>query len=315
MGIRRILRLAGVFILGLATVPLGVGSALADTPSPHRTWTVQVGEESHNQAIQGMAFLPADIYIHPGDTIHWVANAAEIHTVTFLADQSATATPPAFNPADHTMLFPSGPTTFSSGTYFNSGLLSNVSDSGFPAGGSYSLTFPASGTFTYFCLVHGAMMKGTVHVQWGRLPFSQKDYDHQGWATTRAIMLDGHALWRETREDVSRHTVAMGADDGTAMIMRFVRPTVVIHVGQSVTFENNGMAAPHTITFGADPANPFLGYGDNTNVTGGNLNSGIVPPVPGLNHFTVTFNKAGTFHYYCALHDYMGMVGKVIVEE
>jgi plastocyanin len=313
MGIRRILRRAGVFILGLASVPLGVGSALADTPSPHRTWTVQVGEESHNQSIQGMAFLPADIYIHRGDTVHWVANSAEIHTVTFLADQTAT-TPPAFNPGDPTMLFPSGGSTFSSGTYFNSGLMANVSNSGFPAGGDYSLTFPDTGTFTYFCLVHGAMMRGTVHVQSGPLPFSQKDYDNQGRATTRAIMLDGHALWRDTRAAVDRHTVAMGADDGTAMVMRFVQPTVVIHVGQTVTFENNGMAAPHTITFGTEPANIFAPDGDPTNFTGGNLSSGIVPPVPGLNHFTVTFNKAGTFRYYCALHDYMGMVGKVIVE-
>jgi plastocyanin len=290
-------------------VPLGVSSALADSP---QTWTVQVGEESPNQSIQGMAFLPADIYIHPGDTVHWVANSAEIHTVTFLADQTAT-TPPAFNPADPTMLFPAGPSTFSSGTYFNSGLLSNVSDSGFPTQTSYDLTFPGTGDFTYFCLVHGVMMKGKVHVQTGSLPFTQKDYNNQARATTRSIMLDGHALWTQTRAAVDMHTVAMGADDGTAMIMRFVQPTVVIHVGQSVTFENNGMAAPHTITFGTEPANIFAPEGDPTNFTGGNLSSGIVPPVAPFNTFTVTFNKAGTFHYYCALHDYMAMVGKVIV--
>jgi plastocyanin len=30
--------------------------------------------------------------------------------------------------------------------------------------------------------------------------------------------------------------------------------------------------------------------------------------------FVVTFAKAGTFHYICALHDGMGMVGKVVVK-
>jgi plastocyanin len=303
----RILRLAGVFILALATVPLGASTALADAP---QTWTVQVGEESPNQSIQGMAFLPADIYIHPGDTVHWVANSGEIHTVTFLADQSATTPPPFSLPTD---LFPSGGSTYTPGGYFTSGVMANVSDSGFPARTSYDLTFPAIGDFTYFCLVHGAMMKGTVHVESGTLPFTQKDYDNQARATTRAIMLDGHTLWTQTRAAVDMHTVAMGADDGTAMIMRFVQPTVVIHVGQTVTFENNGMAAPHTITFGAEPANIFAPEGDPTNFTGGDLSSGIVPPVAPFNTFTVTFKKAGTFHYYCALHDYLGMVGKVIV--
>jgi plastocyanin len=29
--------------------------------------------------------------------------------------------------------------------------------------------------------------------------------------------------------------------------------------------------------------------------------------------FTVKFTAEGTFRYICALHDYMGMVGKVVV--
>lgn len=306
---RRILRVAVVLLLGLGTFPAVAGVALADPPAPSQTWTVQVGEESANQAIQGMAFLPADIYVRPGDTVHWAANSAEIHTVTFLADQAAT-TPPEFDPTNPAMLFPSGGPTFVPGTYANSGLLSNVSDTGFPTRTGYDLTFRTAGDFTYFCLVHGAMMKGTVHVHAGPLPYTQKDYDKQGLATTRAIMLDGHALWRQTRSSTDGRTVAMGADDGTAMVMRFVRATVVVHVGQTVTFENTGMAAPHTVTFGSEPANIFAPVGDPTDFSGGDLSSGIVPP-HGL--FTVTFTAAGVFHFYCALHDYMGMVGKVIV--
>jgi plastocyanin len=199
------------------------------------------------------------------------------------------------------------------GTYYNSGLLADLSP-GLPVSTSYSLTFPHAGTFTYFCLVHGAMMKGTVHVHaaGAPYPYSQRDYEKQARATTAPVVRDGNALTKSTRRLVDRHTVAMGADDGTAMVMRFIRPTVVVHVGKQVRFENLGMEAPHTVTFGTELANPFSPpSGDPTQFGGGNLNSGIVPA---NGHFTVTFTMAGTYHYHCALHDYMGMVGKVIVE-
>ena len=102
-------------------------------------------------------------------------------------------------------------------------------------------------------------MKGTVHVHaaGAAYPYSQRDYNKQARATTTSILRDGKALTNSTRKLVDMHTVAMGADDGTAMVMRFIRPTVVVHVGEQVTFKNLGMAAPHTVTFGTDPANPF----------------------------------------------------------
>ena len=38
-------------------------------------------------------------------------------------------------------------------------------DSGVLSGGSFSHTFPTTGTFPYFCQVHGVMMQGSVVVQ------------------------------------------------------------------------------------------------------------------------------------------------------
>lgn len=38
-------------------------------------------------------------------------------------------------------------------------------DSGVVSGTTFQHTFPSAGTFPYFCLVHGAMMQGTVVVQ------------------------------------------------------------------------------------------------------------------------------------------------------
>lgn len=316
MRVRQRLLVAGLLTAGLLAVPTAVNIASAAplatwTRPSTRTWVVNAGEESSNQAIQGMAFLPSNIYVHPGDTVRWVANSAEIHTVTFLKDQGITS-PPPFNPSDPSMIGRVGGSSYSPGSYFNSGVLANVANSGFPARNSYRLTFPAVGHFTYFCLVHGAMMKGVVQVLPSDrpLPYTQDQYDHQGRATTRAILHDGLALARTTRKEADRHHVIMGADDGTAMVMRFIQPTVVVHVGQKVTFENTGMAAPHTVTFGPEPANVFVPVGDPTSFAGGQLSSGIVLP---HGKFTVTFTKRGTFRYICALHDYMGMVGQVIV--
>ena len=65
-----------------------------------------------------------------------------------------------------------------------------------------------------------------------------------------------------------------------------------------------------TVVFGPEPTNLFVPVGNPTNFAGGQLNSGIL--LPGSS-FTVTFTKAGTYHYICGLHDYLGMVGTVRV--
>ncbi|WP_288025536.1 plastocyanin/azurin family copper-binding protein [Arthrobacter sp.] len=277
-----------------------------------QTWSVQVGQETPNQAIQGMAFLPTNVYVDAGDTVSWTAKSAEIHTVTFLAaGQSLESTQP-FNPADPAQLFSEGGSTYDGHSYYNSGVMTNVANSGFPAVTNYRLTFPTAGTFTYYCLVHGAMMKGTVHVARAGTPypFTQRQYNQLATLQSLAILWDGLKLWHETARLADPHHVYAGADDGTAMVMRFIQPTVKVRVGEKVTFINNGMAAPHTVTFGAEPANFAVPVGDPATFAGGDLNSGLM--LPGST-FTVTFTKAGTFSYICALHDYMGMVGTVVV--
>ncbi|HET8586819.1 MAG TPA: plastocyanin/azurin family copper-binding protein [Candidatus Limnocylindria bacterium] len=304
-------RVARVLVAAFAAFSLlAAGVSLTQASPQSRTWTVLVGAQSRSQAIQGMAYLPANVYIHPGDTVRWLANAAEPHTVTFLADGQAA---PEFNPGDLSQLFPSGTDTYDGSSYYNSGILATSDGSGLPVRDSYSLTFPEAGTFSYLCLVHGVVQTGWVHVIPADqpYPFTQSQYDAQAQASIRAMVTDGNRLRSQALQTADSHTVIMGADDGVAMLMEFVRPTVVVHTGESVTFRNDGMGAPHTVTFGNEPANPFAPLGDPTSYTGGDLNSGIVPPG---GSFTVTFDKAGTFPYICALHDYMGMVGRVIVQ-
>jgi plastocyanin len=293
-------------LVALAVPATLTGAHVADPPT---TWTVQVGSETPNQAIQGMAFLPTDVYVDAGDTVNWAANSAEIHTVTFLASGQPLQPFSPFNPAHLTR---QGSSSYDGVSYYNSGILSNVPDSGFPAVSDYSLVFPSTGDFTYYCLVHGEMMKGTVHVRPAGTPYpyTQKEYDHESKAQEHAIVQDGLDLKQAAMRESDDHRVVVGNDDGTAMLMRFVQSTVVVRVGETVTFASIGMEAPHTVTFGTEPANPFAPSGDPANFTGGDLNSGIIPPG---SSYTVTFKTAGTFDYICALHDYMGMVGKVIV--
>ena len=275
----------------------------------HRIWTVQVGSESRDQEIQGMAFLPSEIFINEHDTIKWEANAAEIHTVTFLAAGQSLQ---PFNPFNDDELLKRGGDSYDGHSYYNSGIMSNVDVPGFPVETTYSLTFAREGDFTYYCLVHGEMMKGTVHVreQGTKYPFSQADYDKASRAQARSILRDGHQLDASLESQASNHRVIAGGDDGVAMVMRFVRPTVTVHVGETVVFANTGMGAPHTVTFGTEPANIFAPFGDRSHFTGGDLSSGIMWP---RDEFAVTFQAKGTFEYICALHDYMGMVGKVKV--
>lgn len=302
-----------VAALTAALLPLAFSPAASasSTPQP-RTWQVTVGQETPNDAIQGMAFLPGTVWINKGDTIVWTARAGEIHTVTFLA--SGQMLPQPFDPSNPLELLPQGGSSYDGVSYFNSGVMTDESSSGFPSHTTYSLTFDKTGNFTYWCLVHGMMMKGTVHVRAAgtRYPLTQSQYNRQSVVKKAAILRDGQRLWTQTAKQATNHTVFAGADDGTAMVMRFINAHVSIRKGSSVTFVNNGMAAPHTITFGPELPNIFVPYGDPTNFTGQQLNSGILPPG---STFTVTFNKAGTFSYICGLHDFLGMTGTVTVKD
>ncbi|GAA2125663.1 hypothetical protein GCM10009825_02110 [Arthrobacter humicola] len=301
---------------GMALVlPLALsGAAQATGSKPSRTWTVQVGSESEDQAIQGMAFLPEHIYINAGDKVTWKANSAEIHTVTFLAaGQSLESTQP-FNPTDPQEISKQGSNVYDGQSYFSSGVMSNVSNSGFKEAAKYTLKFPHTGEFTYYCLVHGMAMKGMVHVRDAGTdyPYTQSQYDRHAKKQEQRILRDGHKSWDAARDQATNHTVIAGTDNGTSMVMRFVHQEISIKVGESVTFVNNGMGAPHTVTFGKEPANIFAPLGDPAHFTGGDLSSGLMPPG---SHFTVTFHSAGEFKYICALHDFMGMVGTVEVRE
>jgi plastocyanin len=321
MGIRLLTRPAGALLaLAVFLVPAAVGatvvSAHAGVVPPN--WTVLVGSETSNMAVQGQRFLPGDITINAGDTVTWQANSTEFHTVSFIDGGTPQSPLPAFDPTSAAQGTAQGGGTMGAG-YFNSGMLTTGADASplpWPAVHSYTLSFPNAGTFTYYCLVHGAMMRGVVHVIGATdpLPYTQADIDAAAAFEASAINADGRALLATARAASTNHRVFTGADDGIAMTMRFSLAKVVIHKGQKVHFKNTmSQGAPHTVTFGAVPAGPaiFVPAGHPNNYKGGDLHSGIIGPG---GSFTVTFNKVGRFHYVCALHQGMGMKGLVVVK-
>lgn len=322
---RRIFRRTTAALAAVAAVVAvtALGGATARAGGhPARTWTVQVGSEAEHMALQGMRFLPGDVTIDEGDTVTWVARAAEIHTVTFFPGGKPMTTLPGFNPGDVSQLTQQGDNTYNDPqNLHSSGLMTNVPDNEdigplppVPHVHSYSLTFPEEGTWTYYCWVHGKVMVGVVHVQskGEPYPYTQQQYNDQARIARAGLKAIGDNLRSQLRQQASNHQVFTGGDNGQVMLMRFVRERVRIHVGETVDFANTGMGAPHTVTFGTEPPPPglFGPSGDPAHFAGGDLNSGILEPG---SHFAVTFTQAGTYHYICALHDGMGMEGDVVV--
>ena len=308
----RRLVLAAVSVTALI-IPAAVGSAASATIAAPVTWHVLAGAESPDMAVEAMAFLPKDVWVNVGDTVLWTSNSSEPHTVAFLAPGT---TLPVFNPFDPSQTTAQGPSTYDGTEYTNSGIMATQPIFVFtnPAT-SYHLTFTKAGDFTYYCLLHGVMMSGTVHVRPAgtAYPYTQLDYNRQGTQQAQAALANGRDAWRQTAQAnaTTGTSVMVGVEGEGFGVMRFVRDHTVVHLGSTVSFLT-GPGAPHTVTFGQEPPGLAILFpsGDPTHYSGGDVNSGVLTPgVP----FNVTFTKAGDFHYICAIHDGMGMVGDVLV--
>jgi plastocyanin len=293
-------------------------------------WQLQVGAQTGDKAHQALAFLPNEIWIHPGDTITWTFVADEIHTVTFL-------TPGQLRPSRFAGC-PGATPDFSlyDGTAcVNSGILQS--------GATYSVVFPATGNFKLVCLAHPDMT-ATIHVLAAStpLPHRQAFYDQQAVTQRASLLADANAA---AKVHTSRNGVVAGAGkiDGTAggtqtaTVMRFMDATKVIHVGDTVEWTTSEAVTSHTITFGPepDPTNLIPPSANVTVDTDGArhaiissitdaVHSGFITQAPqdrtglaqaplGVTRFRVTFTAPGVYQYVCALHDNLGMVGQIIV--
>ncbi len=294
------------------------------------TWQLAVGAQSTDKARQVLAFLPNEIWIHAGDTINWTVDADEIHTITFLS--VGQLRPPFFVGCPG---FSVGAASFDGSTC--------VSTPPMVSGQTFNVMFPSPGNFKLVCLVHPDMT-AVVHVldPSTLLPHDQSFYDQQ--AVNQALNLLAELNQGQAHQHMvspnavvvgAGKTLANGGGHNTISLMRFVQPELVIHAGATVEWTNDDPSMPHTITFGTEPGNPIPPSSnvspdpDGTlhatiNSTSDSVHSGFIVSAPqdqtllpqtplGFTRFRVTFTTPGVYPYICALHDNLGMKGRIIV--
>lgn len=295
-------------------------------------WKAEVGAQSKDLGRQALAFLPNEMWVHEGDSITWTFEADEIHTVSFL--QAGQVRLP----------FQVGCPGF---------IVNNASFDGSTCvttpplvkGQTFTVQFPVAGNYKLVCLVH-ENMTGTIHVleSAAKLPLTQEDYDELAAYQSRRLLADVDKDQKETsaHHHSSKHVttgtgevVATAGGSQTLSVMRFLNDTIVIHAGETAEWTNEDPITPHTITFGTEPGNPVPPSANVTVDADGarhatitsvfdSVHSGFVIAAPqeriglpqapiGVTRFRITFTKAGAYPFICALHDDLGMKGKVIV--
>jgi plastocyanin len=322
--------LRGGLFRSVALGVLAVGAVVA-SPAVNAQWRATIGAQSADKGRQALAFLPNELWIHAGDTISWTFEADEPHTLTFLV-------PGTVRPA-----FP-GCATVASGTSFDGSACVNTG--ALTKGQTFAVGFPAAGNFKFVCLLHNNMT-GVVHVleAGATLPHTQEFYDEQAANEGQELLDDidrdaavaalaAHNHGNGVPAGIGQ-IVATGGGSQTLSVVRFLVPTKVIHVGETVDWTNLDPVTPHTVTFGTPPANAFAPSANVTTDPDGalhatissttdNVSSGLIAaapqdqtglpqPPPGVTRFRVTFTQAGAFNYMCLLHGSLGMTGKVVV--
>lgn len=256
-------------LLGLlfATSPL---AAKKPPASSARTYDVMVGFEQPHKGVGVNAYFPAAVTIHAGDTVRWVQNANEIHTVTFLAgaepaplivpaDEAGvppTPSPLLFNPV---AVNPAGPADglYDGTTYANSGLM------GREPGQieEFRLTFTTPGTYDYMCLVHGFMMSGQVVVvasdtaipSANQVMAEGRKQIAESLAHVSAVIRAANAQIQPSVTNLdgsTTHHVWIGYADGQIDLMQFFPDKLTVRPGDTVIWEMSPQNdAPHTVTF------------------------------------------------------------------
>ena len=306
-GKRRLLSHAVLLVVSVGLLsPRLAFAAKKLSASSAQTYTVMVGLEKPNKGIGVMAYFPRSVTIHTGDTVHWVQNSNEIHTVTFLdgvplpdlllpADAAGAdpgISPLVFNPAVAIPAIPAGGLyTGGIGAYANSGIMGREPGQV----GEFDLTFPNEGTFGYVCVVHGFAMSGEVVV----VSEDQKIASpNQSMAEGRKQMAEALSLVPSVVRDAAgqvvppemngdgtmSHTVMVGYSETVTAsygdleidLMQFFPDKLTVRPGDTLMFEmsaNN--VAPHTATFLNGAEEPALAVFQNGFLY---LNSEVVFP-------------------------------------
>lgn len=133
----------------LASAASAAGAAVSSRADGTKQYTLAVDALSDSDKGNVQQFFPPSVNITAGDTVVWKSTVHTPHTVTFGA-------PPPGDP------FTAGQT---GGPKFSGSANSGIIGLEEPNGTSFQLTFPAAGTFQYYCMLHSNQgMTGQVIV-------------------------------------------------------------------------------------------------------------------------------------------------------
>jgi plastocyanin len=311
-----------------------------------QSWQATAGAQSSDRGTQALAFLPNEIWVHAGDTVTWILGTDEPHTVTFLKPGQVRPSFLAGCPG----ATPDG-SAFDGSACVNSGRVTTIGQTyavSFPTPGNYRLVCLIHANMTGIVHVLDASEalphdQGFYDDQAGRQTqdlLSDLDSargEKQGNKGQEDPPFDHGSSHGEQVTTGSGELVSTTGGFQSVSVMRFMQPSVTIHAGDTVEWNSQDVSG-HTITFGAEPPNVSPATPPSANVfvdadgarhaiitsTSDNVHSGFIAPAPqervglpqspsGVTRFRVTFPNPGTYPYFCAFHDDLGMKGVVIV--
>jgi len=313
------------------TLAMILGATLASPTLAATTLNVGVGVGSGT--VSGNVYTPGEVTILVGDSVKFAVNSDEPHSITF-GNGPADAPPPFWPVAGFTAPAPDAPEPINLGTatYNGTGFL-NTSLIG--KGSSATVTFTAAGTFGFICVIHPGMA-GKVNVVASGTTTTQAEADTRAQATRDAILgqvapltasteaevkqtkrSDGTSLWDIYATALTDPGPQPGGGTGFLELLQFMPPSFNVTAGDTVRWNSS---AVHTVTFpaaGQDPTtiDPFTAPVTTATVYDGKsfYNSGLFVFGGGPTSYELTFPKAGSFPYICALHWPLGQKGTIVV--
>ncbi len=164
-----------VIVGGISLLPQALGT------TTNTNWIVYVGGQSPDMSVMTMGYFPEIITIDAGDSVTWILNSTEPHTVTFLSGNAP------LNPFLPQSLQPIGGNTYNGTGIVSSGLMFQ--------GQEYTLTFTNPGVYLYGCVIHPGM-EGVVIVNPSGTPypFTQAQYNQMGNLQNLNALSEGQSL-------------------------------------------------------------------------------------------------------------------------
>lgn len=309
-----------------ATVALVLAAAVAmqtaGAGAQAAALTVPVGAGEAGYAVN--LFGTEKVTVAAGSTVSFKNPWFEPHTITFPGN---TPLPPPSDPKAPVPTHPGQTLAYDGKVYLNSGFV--LKDK------TFEVSFPANGTYPFFCIIHPGM-KGAVEVVAAGSPSistqaqvdaaSKKTFDDAMVAlkAANAVEMAKPVARAANADGTSTWTVTVGGMVGPSDLQQFYAAKLDIRVGDTVVWKST-VPTPHTATFLGGTALPVPPIPENPKVmqpapapagyTGtGYLNSGIIGlGWPAGQQFSQKFTAAGSFPYICVLHIDQGMGGVVNV--